>query len=343
MAVKLRRRALIQENLVIIIFLAVVHCFVIWLIVEYTQYGNTIAWIKGNNIGGSPQKIVLELKVANGVNLSHQRIKPRSSEHRYRDTSIGDSLETFLMDCRQRALVHGYFRPYKGYLTIALPAVRRLNGSTRLVEDTLNSLIVSTLTKDVPKILIVVFLLTDDPVWTEKTGNQLYDKYKEHVDKGFVQIVRGHRNGLSKLFPFPASENSQERQRRAENLHYLNIMAYAKNLSSYLLLLDEDVRCESNYIQKIFGFIQANTKPNRVWFVLNFSHSNLMGQLTKTSDLLKAIKLLIVLRYDVTYETLIDYIRALKGQPKKCQIKYPLFRYANMKRKTFLHKNFTQS
>uniref|UniRef100_A0A8W8NJ11 MGAT4 conserved region domain-containing protein n=1 Tax=Magallana gigas TaxID=29159 RepID=A0A8W8NJ11_MAGGI len=304
MAVKLRRRALIQENLVIIIFLAVVHCFVIWLIVEYTQYGNTIAWIKGNNIGGSPQKIVLELKVANGVNLSHQRV---------------------------------------GYLTIALPAVRRLNGSTRLVEDTLNSLIVSTLTKDVPKILIVVFLLTDDPVWTEKTGNQLYDKYKEHVDKGFVQIVRGHRNGLSKLFPFPASENSEERQRRAENLHYLNIMAYAKNLSSYLLLLDEDVRCQSNYIQKIFGFIQANTKPNRVWFVLNFSHSNLMGQLTKTSNLLKAIKLLIVLRYDVTYETLIDYIRALKGQPKKCQIKYPPFRYANMKRKTFLHKNFTQS
>lgn len=207
----------------------------------------------------------------------------------------------------------------------------------------MDSLIVSTLTKDVPKILIVVFLLTDDPVWTEKTGNQLYDKYKEQVDKGFVQIVRGHRNGLSKLFPFPAAENSEERQRRAENLHYLNIMAYAKNLSSYLLLLDEDVRCQSNYIQKIFGFIQANTKPNRVWFVLNFSHSNLMGQLTKTSDLLKAIKLLIVLRYDVTYETLIDYIRALKGQPKKCQIKYPPFRYANMKRKTFLHKNFTQS
>lgn len=193
------------------------------------------------------------------------------------------------------------------------------------------------------KILIVVFLLTDDPVWTEKTGNQLYDKYKENIDKGFVQIVRGHRNGLSKLFPFPASENSEERQRRAENLQYLNIMAYAQNLSSYLLLLDEDVRCQNNYIQKILGFIQANNKPNRVWFVLNFSHSNLMGQLTKTSDLLKAIKLLIVLRYDVTYETLIDYIRTLKGQPKKCQIEHPPFRYANIKRKTFLPKNFTHS
>lgn len=42
--------------------------------INYCTLITFIIFLLGNNIGGSPQKIVLELKVANGVNLSHQRV-----------------------------------------------------------------------------------------------------------------------------------------------------------------------------------------------------------------------------------------------------------------------------
>lgn len=42
--------------------------------INYCTLITFIFFLLGNNIGGSPQKIVLELKVANGVNLSHQRV-----------------------------------------------------------------------------------------------------------------------------------------------------------------------------------------------------------------------------------------------------------------------------
>ena len=230
---------------------------------------------------------------------------------------------------------------FVGYLTITIPVIKRYNNSVVLVESTLNSLISSTQQKDISKIVIVVFLLTNDPVWIEKAGKHLYKNYKEPIDKGFIQIVRGHRNGLSKLLPFPGSESRKEKERREENFQFLNILGYAKNLSTYTLLLDEDVLSQRDYFLKILGFIKENTRPYRVWFVLNFSHSNYMGQLMKTSDSLKLIKLLVFLRYDLNYWSLVEYMRGLKGQKKTYRIKNPPFRYIDITRRTFLPKNYS--
>ncbi|XP_061183344.1 alpha-1,3-mannosyl-glycoprotein 4-beta-N-acetylglucosaminyltransferase A-like [Saccostrea echinata] len=340
---KMPRRFWIKQPLLLIPVFVIFHCIVLLMVIGCTQHYCPNHWIKGNGYKDKHNEVaVMEMRGLNKGKKPAEKVKRKQywPTESSRTMTYDEKIEEYLSARRGKALLYGVFRQYKGYLTIAIPAKKRSDESIRFVEQTLDSLIENTYWKDFQKIVVVVFLLSDDTAWCQTVGRMLYEKYKEKIDSGFVQVAYRGRNVLSKLLPLQENESSQEKQRREENLSFLNIVTYGKNFSSYLLLLDEDVLCEKDYFIKILGFIHQQTKPNRIWFVLNFSRSSLMGQLVRTSDLMKVIKLLIILRYDLSYGSLIEFMTDLKGQQKRYRMQ--LFRYFNFDMESFLPKKFTR-
>ncbi|XP_062579182.1 alpha-1,3-mannosyl-glycoprotein 4-beta-N-acetylglucosaminyltransferase C-like isoform X2 [Saccostrea cucullata] len=226
---------------------------------------------------------------------------------------------------RREALLFGKFPSKMGFLTIGIPSVKRRNMT--YLENTLQSLVSKASPEDRGRVIIVVFLTDSNHTWVIHRAKEVYKRFKEHVDSGFIQIV--HPPHI--LYPnFRLLErrfnDSPERVawRSKQNLDYSYLMTYSQPLSKYYLQLEDDVIVTNNYTRKLKDFINRN--PNK-WLFLRMSKLGFIGLLFKNSDLLKVAEFLRILFDEKPCDLLINDLRVIKGQTKDILLSPSLFQH----------------
>ncbi|XP_061169771.1 alpha-1,6-mannosyl-glycoprotein 4-beta-N-acetylglucosaminyltransferase-like [Saccostrea echinata] len=211
------------------------------------------------------------------------------------------------------------------YLTIGIPSVKRQNMT--YLEHTLLSLVSKTSQNDRRRVIIVVFLTDSNHTWVVHRAKEVYKRFREHVDSGFIQIVHPPHIFYPNFRLLERRFNdSPERVawRSKQNLDYSYLMTYSQPMSKYYLQLEDDVMVTSNYTRKLEDFINRN--PSK-WLFLRVSKLGFIGLLFKNSDLLKVAKFLRILFDEKPCDLLINDLRVIKGQTKDIILSPSLFQH----------------
>ena len=218
---------------------------------------------------------------------------------------------------------------FAGFLTIALPSVKRKNAS--YLETTLESLIKHTAPSEREQVVIVIFLSDSNHTWVVERAKEIYKAFKSHVLSGFIQIVHPPHIAYPNFKYLERKFNDSMTRvawRSKQNLDYSYLMTYSRNMSKYYLQLEDDVITIKGYLSKIKSFIGHNL--SKTWLFLRFSGMGFIGVLFRSSDLPKVAEFLLVLFDESPGDLLINDLKRIKGQLKDYRSRPSLFQHLGL-------------
>lgn len=214
------------------------------------------------------------------------------------------------------------------------------------LEDTLQSLISRTPPSNRSRILLVVFLTESNHTWVVHRAKEVYQRFQEHVDSGFIQIVHPPHIAYPNFRSLERRYNDDKDRvawRSKQNLDFSYLMTYSLPMSQYYLQLEDDVMATENYIHKLEDFIKQNEQET--WLYLRMSKLGFIGLLFRNSDLPKVSEFLLVLFDEKPCDLLINDLRVIKGQTKDFVLSPSLFQHmglvSSLKNKVQLLKDNT--
>ncbi|XP_060074109.1 alpha-1,6-mannosyl-glycoprotein 4-beta-N-acetylglucosaminyltransferase-like [Ylistrum balloti] len=217
----------------------------------------------------------------------------------------------------RKALLYGKARPIKSYLTIGIPTTRRPR--VDYLEKTLFSLISHSQESQRMSIVVVIFIVDRNETWTRIRGKRLADKYPELIQNGFLQVVHPHDK---KIYPDfkklkRTFNDSAERVawRSKQNIDYAYLFSYSENISKYYLHIEDDVLAASSYYTDIAKFIESRT--NKFWYYLEFSHIGFIGKLVRSSDLQDLSDYIMLFFAEQPCDLLLLHISKIKLQSRR--------------------------
>ncbi|KAK3102284.1 hypothetical protein FSP39_010204 [Pinctada imbricata] len=225
----------------------------------------------------------------------------------------------------RQAMLHGRFRAYKSFLTIGIPTVKRKG--TSYLDKTLTSLNKSTQAAEKKEVVIVVFFTDKDHEWIIQEAHNIYNKYRNEVDSGFIQLVHPHHNAYPNFTRLERTFNdSAERVawRSKQNLDYSYLFTYCQNISHYYMQIEDDVLVTPTYFKDIRRYI---TNRGSHWFVLSFSKLGFIGKCFKSKDLSILADFLLMFFAEKPGDILLNDLRMIKGQRKEITYRPSMFQH----------------
>ena len=163
----------------------------------------------------------------------------------------------------------------------------------------------------------------------ETRAAQLYEKYKKHVDEGFIQIMHPchlYYPDFSKIGNAFNDTAQRVAWRSKQNIDYAYLMTYSKVLSTYYLQLEDDVLTAENYFRDIKTFIELQPEYPR-WFCLQFTPLGFIGKLFRNGDLQVLADFLLSFYSEQPGDLLLNYLKRIKTQFKDITKKPSLFQH----------------
>lgn len=155
--------------------------------------------------------------------------------------------------------VVGVQRNKRGFLTIGIPSIKRLNGVTYLMQ-TLTSLVDETTPTERNDIVIIVFLADLDVDHNANATRQIVRRYEREIAAGFIQILRVAREYYPPLENLKRNFNDPPERvtwRAKQVADYVLMFKYGRNLSDYYLHLEDDVVCSKRYATSIRRYVES--------------------------------------------------------------------------------------
>ncbi|XP_051059981.1 alpha-1,3-mannosyl-glycoprotein 4-beta-N-acetylglucosaminyltransferase-like protein MGAT4E [Phodopus roborovskii] len=220
----------------------------------------------------------------------------------------------------------------KTWLTVGITSVSR-QGQGGLL-DTLASLYHAASVDEQRQITVLVLLAESDNTWLRKTVLHISSLYSSQILTGQLLLIHAPSSA------YPAVANNQKELSLAQmyskqNVDHAFLMSFATELSTYFLLIEDDVFCAPNFVTHIRSKV-INRKPH-AWVLLEFSNMGFLGKLFHSKDLPLLARFLLLFHQERPLEWLILHFRTLLAQqnPIFCR---PFLFYHRLSHTTFENK-----
>ena len=129
---------------------------------------------------------------------------------------------------------------------------------------------------------VLVHLADSDPTWLRRTIIRISSLYRSQILTGQLLLIHAPPDA------YPAVNDAQNKVSRGQiyskqNVDHAFLMSFATKLSTYFLLIEDNVFCAPNFVNHIRSKV-GYRKPN-TWVLLEFSNMGFLGKLLHSRDL----------------------------------------------------------
>ncbi|XP_022102858.1 alpha-1,3-mannosyl-glycoprotein 4-beta-N-acetylglucosaminyltransferase C-like isoform X2 [Acanthaster planci] len=225
---------------------------------------------------------------------------------------------------RDNALVLGHRRKDRGFLTIGITTVERVNAS--YLYQTLESLIAHANATERSQISIVVFAC-DFKEKARQEARNIVSRFPEHLESGLLHLIEAPRLFYPPLINLKRTfDNPVERVywRSKENIDGVFLFAYSANMSDYYLQLDDDFTTVPGYIRTIRKFIAQHQADH--WILLDISEKG-TGKLFRDRDVLHVARYLVQFYQEQPIDFLFSSLMRLHLQKRHFVVNPHIFKH----------------
>uniref|UniRef100_UPI00358F2844 alpha-1,3-mannosyl-glycoprotein 4-beta-N-acetylglucosaminyltransferase C-like isoform X1 n=2 Tax=Myxine glutinosa TaxID=7769 RepID=UPI00358F2844 len=220
----------------------------------------------------------------------------------------------------------GFLLPRKKFLAVGMSSIHRRKGSYLM--PTLSSVFEQLSNEELADIVVVVHLADDNVEWCRETTAAVASKFAPHVLRGRLLIIHAPHSAYPPLRGLKRNFNDPQDRvtfRSKQNVDYAFLMNFCANISTFYLMLEDDVTCARNYLNHIRQFI-ASRGPD-TWATLEFSKLGYIGKLYRSADLPRLARFLLLFYQEMPCDWLLSHFRILLAQGDAIRFKPSLFQH----------------
>uniref|UniRef100_A0A8B9TL09 Alpha-1,3-mannosyl-glycoprotein 4-beta-N-acetylglucosaminyltransferase C n=1 Tax=Anas platyrhynchos TaxID=8839 RepID=A0A8B9TL09_ANAPL len=210
-------------------------------------------------------------------------------------------------------LLAGSLPPRKKFLAVGLASVRRPRGY--YLPATLTSLFKQSTKEELQEMVVVVHLADADPGWNARVAADITRKFAHHILLGQLLLIHAPQEFYPTLEGLKRNYNDPEERvkfRSKQNVDYAFLLAFAANLSSYYLMIEDDVWSAKSFFTAIQKAVAS--QEGTTWATLEFSKLGYIGKLYRSSDLPRLARFLLLFYQEMPCDWLLVYFRLLLTQ-----------------------------
>ncbi|KAM7032553.1 alpha-1,6-mannosyl-glycoprotein 4-beta-N-acetylglucosaminyltransferase-like isoform 1-T8 [Acridotheres tristis] len=226
-------------------------------------------------------------------------------------------------------LLAGSLTPRKKFLAVGMASVQRPRGFYLLA--TLQSLFSQSTEEELQEMVVVVHLADTDPGWNVRVAAAITQKFARHILLGQLLLIHAPPEFYPTLEGLKRNFNDAEervRFRSKQNVDYAFLLAFAANLSSYYLMIEDDVWSAKSFLTAIRKALASQEGSN--WATLEFSKLGYIGKLYHSSDLPRLAHFLLLFYQEMPCDWLLVHFRQLLTQKDVIRFKPSLFQHMGL-------------
>ncbi|NWI85874.1 MGT4C acetylglucosaminyltransferase, partial [Pitta sordida] len=253
-----------------------------------------------------------------------QMLQPEGAQHILRDTDNFPTLHNVSYH-----LLAGSPSPRKKFLAVGLASVQRPRGF--YLPATLQSLFSQSTEEELQDMVVVVHLADTDPGWNARVALSIAQKFAHHILLGRLLLIHAPHELYPSLEGLKRNYNDPEervRFRSKQNVDYAFLLAFAANLSSYYLMIEDDVWSAKSFLTAIRRALASQQGSN--WATLEFSKLGYIGKLYRSSDLPRLARFLLLFYQEMPCDWLLGHFRLLLTQKDVIRFKPSLFQHMGL-------------
>ncbi|XP_008266791.2 alpha-1,3-mannosyl-glycoprotein 4-beta-N-acetylglucosaminyltransferase-like protein MGAT4E [Oryctolagus cuniculus] len=206
-------------------------------------------------------------------------------------------------------------RRRKTWLTVGLTAASQQDQKGLLY--TLFSLFRSSSKAERKRLTVLVHLADSDLAWLSETMAHLSRLFSPQILAGQLLVIHAPAD------TYPAVDEQDQahggKVYSKQNIDHAFLMSFARNLSDYFLLLEDNIFCAPNFITHIRSKVAA--MKGHPWALLEFSNMGFLGKLFHSRDLPLVAHFLLLFHKEKPLARMIAHFRTLLTQesPILCQ------------------------
>uniref|UniRef100_A0A8C3K299 Alpha-1,3-mannosyl-glycoprotein 4-beta-N-acetylglucosaminyltransferase C n=1 Tax=Calidris pygmaea TaxID=425635 RepID=A0A8C3K299_9CHAR len=253
-----------------------------------------------------------------------QMLQPEGAQHVLQDTDDLSALHNVSYH-----LLAGSPPPHKKFLAVGLASVRRPRGY--YLPATLQSLFMKSTEAELQEMVVVVHLADKDPMWNMRVATDIARKFAHHILLGRLLLIHVPQEFYPTLEGLKRNYNDPEERvkfRSKQNVDYAFLFAFAANLSSYYLMIEDDVWSAKSFLTAIRKALASREGTN--WATLEFSKLGYIGKLYHSSDLPRLARFLLLFYQEMPCDWLLSHFRLLLTQKDVIRFKPSLFQHMGL-------------
>ncbi|XP_005140864.3 alpha-1,6-mannosyl-glycoprotein 4-beta-N-acetylglucosaminyltransferase-like isoform X2 [Melopsittacus undulatus] len=253
-----------------------------------------------------------------------QLLQPEGAQRILRDTGSLSALHNVSYH-----LLAGSLSPHKKFLAVGLASVQRPRGY--YLPATLQSLFKQSTEEELQEMVVVVHLADTDPMWNVRVAANIATRFAQHILLGRLLLIHAPHEFYPTLEGLKRNFNDPEervRFRSKQNVDYAFLLAFTANLSSYYLMIEDDVWCAKSFLTAIRKALASQEGSN--WATLEFSKLGYIGKLYRSSDLPRLARFLLLFYQEMPCDWLLVHFRLLLTQKDAIRFKPSLFQHMGL-------------
>ncbi|NXA54314.1 MGT4C acetylglucosaminyltransferase, partial [Nothocercus julius] len=214
----------------------------------------------------------------------------------------------------------------KKFLAVGLASVRRPRGY--YLQATLQSVFEQSTEEELQEMVVVVHLADTDPGWNARVAADIAHRFAHRLLQGQLLLIHAPHEFYPPLDGLKRNYNDPEervRFRSKQNVDYAFLFAFAANLSTYYLMIEDDVKCSKSFLTAIRKALTS--REGSSWATLEFSKLGYIGKLYHSSDLPRLARFLLLFYQEMPCDWLLSHFRLLLTQKDVIRFKPSLFQH----------------
>ncbi|XP_075765999.1 alpha-1,6-mannosyl-glycoprotein 4-beta-N-acetylglucosaminyltransferase-like isoform X2 [Pelodiscus sinensis] len=217
----------------------------------------------------------------------------------------------------------------KKFLTVGLSSVKRKRGNYLL--STLGSIFKQSTRKELKEMVVVVHLADPDLEWNARMVGDITAQFAPQLLRGQLLVIHAPEEFYPPLEGLKRNYNDAEDRvhfRSKQNVDYAYLLSFAANLSSYYLMIEDDVQCSKSFFTSIRKAVAS--REGSYWVMLEFSKLGYIGKLYHSSDLHQLAQFLLLFYQEMPCDWLLGHFRLLLTQKEVIRFKPSLFQHIGL-------------
>uniref|UniRef100_A0ABM5G6C5 Alpha-1,6-mannosyl-glycoprotein 4-beta-N-acetylglucosaminyltransferase-like n=1 Tax=Pogona vitticeps TaxID=103695 RepID=A0ABM5G6C5_9SAUR len=214
----------------------------------------------------------------------------------------------------------------KRFLTVGLCSVKRKRGNYLL--ETLKSVFEQSTQEELREMVVVVHLADPDENWNAQVVEKITKRFARQLLLGHLLVVHAPFEYYPPLEGLKRNFNDAEDRvqfRSKQNVDYAYLMNFAANLSTYYLMIEDDVHCSKSFFRTIRNRLVS--LEGSYWVTVEFSKLGYIGKLYHSSDLPRLAQFLLLFYQEMPCDWLFVHFRLLLTQKEVIRFKPSLFQH----------------
>ncbi|XP_077191249.1 alpha-1,6-mannosyl-glycoprotein 4-beta-N-acetylglucosaminyltransferase-like isoform X2 [Paroedura picta] len=217
----------------------------------------------------------------------------------------------------------------KKFLTVGLCSVKRKKENYLL--ETLRSIFEQSTGEELEDMVVVVHLADPDQGWNAQVVSNIAKRFAHHILLGRLLVIHAPHEYYPSLEGLKQNFNDAKDRvkfRSKQNVDYAYLMNFASSLSTYYLMIEDDVRCAKKFLSAIRRVLESQKRS--YWVTLEFSKLGYIGKLYHSSDLPQLSRFLLLFYQEMPCDWLLGHFRLLLTQKEVIRFKPSLFQHIGL-------------